>query len=134
MSDFKGELNMYKFEWNFKTIKDQKSFEKFVEDMLKEENPYFKFPSNYEQAATLLYKDDNTGYCVAIELQVPTNALVKLLDGEVYTPWLDGYEIDNINELYDADREIESMWNKKDITFDNAEQLMLALAKKLCNE
>lgn len=45
---------MYKFEWNFKTIKDQKSFEKFVEDMLKEENPYFKFPANYEQAATLI--------------------------------------------------------------------------------
>ena len=46
--------------------------------------------------------------------------------------WLDGYEIDDFTDMYDADAEIESMWNKEDITFDNAEQLMLQLAKELC--
>ena len=62
---------MYRFEWNFKSIKDQKSFEQFCEDMLKEDNPYFKLPANYEQAARLFYQHDN-GECVMIELQVPT--------------------------------------------------------------
>ena len=51
---------MYKFEWHY-GIKDQKSYEQFCEDMLKEDNPYFKLPANYEQAATLIYKDDTSG-------------------------------------------------------------------------
>lgn len=124
---------MYKFQWNFKNIKDQKSFENFIEDMLKENNPYVKYPSNYEQAATLLYQDDKTGDCVAVELQVPTNLLTKLMDGEVYTPWLDVYEINNLEDIYDTNNEIGSMWTEKEINFNNAEEIMLNLAKKLCN-
>ena len=124
---------MYKFEWHY-GIKDQKSYEQFCEDMLKEDNPYFKFPANYEQAATLIYKDDTSGYCVAIELQVPTYELMTLCEytKEECGVWLDVYEIEDFTDMYDSDIEIESMWNKEDITFDNAEQLMLQLAKELC--
>lgn len=124
---------MYKFAWNY-GIKDQKSFEQFCEDMLKENNPVIKIFANYEQAATLIYKDDVSEYCVAIELQVPTYKLMTLCEytKEECGVWLDGYEIENFTDIYATDIEIESMWNKKEITFDNAEELMLTLAKELC--
>ena len=69
----------YRFEWNFKNIKSQKDYEEFVEDMLKEDNPYFKIPANYEQAARLFYKHDN-GECVMIELQVPTYEFMTMME------------------------------------------------------
>ena len=121
---------MYRFEWNFKSIKDQKSFEQFCEDMLKEDNPYFKLPANYEQAARLFYQHDN-GECVMIELQVPTKDMIDLTEEEE-RPWLDGYEVKHLED-YDASKEIYTgIGNGTVITFDNAEELMLALAKELC--
>ena len=108
---------IYRFEWNFEGIKDGKSFEQFVEDMKNEETGV-----NYEQAARLFYDDEN-GNCVMIELQVPTKEIIDLTEEEE-RPWLDGY---------DASKEIcTGIGNGTVITFDNAEKLMLALAKELC--
>lgn len=117
-----------RFEWNFKTINDQKSYEQFCEDMLKKENPYFKLPANYEQAARLFYQHDN-GECVMIELQVPTSTMYE--DGEIHAPWLDAYEVNGMDD-YNASNEIDSMRYENKITYDNAEESMLALAKEMC--
>ena len=121
----------YRFEWNFETIKDQKSYELFTKDMLKEDNPYFKIPANYEQAARLFYQHDN-GECVMIELQVPTYEMTKLLETEdVDIPWLEAFEVKNLND-YDASNEIYcGIGNGEVITFDNAEELMLEVAKDM---
>lgn len=116
---------MYRFEWNYEGIKDEKSFEQFVEDMKNEETGV-----NYEQAARLFY-DDGNGNCVMIELQVPTKEMFDSTERE-YLPWLDGYEVKDLED-YDASKEIYTGIDKKTvITFDNAEELMLALAKELC--
>ena len=116
---------MYRFEWNFEGIKDGKSFEQFVEDMKNEE-----IGVNYEQAARLFYDDEN-GNCVMIELQVPTKEMIDLTEEEE-RPWLDGYEVKHLED-YDASKEIYTgIGNGTVITFDNAEELMLALAKELC--
>ena len=127
---------MHRFEWNFKTIKDQQSFEQFVEDMLKKDNPYFKLPANYEQAARLFY-DDEKGNCVMIELQVPTYEQMELLEvsrEEMDIPWLDAYEVKDMQD-YDASKEIYSgIGNGEVITFDNAEELMLKLAQEICED
>ena len=127
---------MYRFEWNFKTIKDQNSFEQFREDMLKKENPYFNLPANYEQAARLFYQHNN-GECVMIELQVPTYELMKLLEldkDEVDAPWLEAFEVKSMDD-YDASNEIYTgIGNGEVITFENAEELMLQLAKEMFEE
>lgn len=109
----------YRFEWNFKTIKDQKSYEQFCDDMLKKENPYFKLPANYEQAARLFYQHDN-GECVMIELQVPTYEFMEMMEytKEECGTWLDAYEVKDMQD-YDASHEIGSDYNNT-ITFDNA--------------
>lgn len=124
---------MYRFEWNFKSIKDQKSFEQFCEDMLKKDNPYFKLPANYEQAARLFYQHNN-GECVMIELQVPTYEHMTLCEytKEECTTWLDAYEVKNMQD-YDASYEIGSDYENI-ITFDNAEELMLKFAKEIFKE
>lgn len=124
---------MHRFEWNFETIKDQRSFEQFREDMLKEDNPYFKLPANYEQAARLFYQHNN-GDRVMIELQVPTYELMKLLEldkDEVDAPWLEAYEVKSMDD-YNASNEIYTgIGNGEVITFENAEELMLQLAKEM---
>lgn len=116
---------MYRFEWNFEGINDGKSFEQFVEDMKNEETGV-----NYEQAARLFYDDEN-GNCVMIELQVPTKEMIDLTEEEE-RPWLEGYDVKHLED-YDASKEIYTgIGNGTVITFDNAEELMLALAKELC--
>ena len=116
---------MYRFEWNYDKIKDGKSFEQFVDDMKNEETGV-----NYEQAARLFYDDEN-GNCVMIELQVPTKEMIDLTEEEE-RPWLDGYEVKHLED-YDASKEIYTgIGNGTVITFDNAEELMLVLAKELC--
>ena len=85
---------------------------------------------NYGQAARLFYDDEN-GNCVMIELQVPTKDMIDLTEEEE-RPWLDGYEVKHLED-YDASKEIYTgIGNGTVITFDNAEELMLALAKELC--
>lgn len=122
---------MYKFEWNYKNIKNQEKFENFVEDLKNDPEPV----CNYEQAARLFYEgtyEGKTSY-VMIELQVPTSAMCKIFeDDSDVTPWLDAYEVENMED-YDASNEIYNMWDEKEITFDNAEELMLQLAKEMCD-
>lgn len=118
---------MYRFEWNYEKIKDGKSFEQFVEDMRNEETGV-----NYEQAARLFYDDEN-GNVVMIELQVPTKDMIDLTK-ETETSWLDAYEVKHMED-YDASKEIYTgIGNGTVITFDNAEDLMLQLAKELCEQ
>lgn len=110
---------------NYDRIKDGKSFEQFVEDMKNEETGV-----NYEQAARLFYDDEN-GNCVMIELQVPTKDMVDLTEEEE-RPWLDAYEVKHMED-YDASKEIYTgIGNGEVITYDNAEELMLQLAKEMC--
>ena len=117
---------MYRFEWNYSGIKDLSSFEEFIEDMKNEERGV-----NYEQAARLFYEENNM--VVMIELQVPTKDMVDLTERE-YMPWLDAYKVKNLAD-YNAYNEIYTgIGNGEIITFENAEELMLKLAKELCEE
>ena len=85
---------------------------------------------NYKQAARLFYDDEN-GNVVMIELQVPTKDMIDLTN-ETETSWLDAYEVKHIED-YDASKEIYTgIGGGTVITFDNAEDLMLQLAKELC--
>jgi len=116
---------MYRFEWNY-GIKTEKCFKRFIDDM---KNDFMG--TNYEQAARLFY-DDEKGYVVMVELQVPTSEMFE--DGEKHLPWLDAYEVKDLED-YDASNEIYTgIGNGQVITFENAEELMLKLAKELCEE
>lgn len=116
---------MYRFEWNYEEIKDKKTFDELVE--------YFKNTEtgcNYEQAARLFY--DGKYKTVMIELQVPTKDMVVLTE-ENEIPWLDAYEVNDLND-YDASCEIYTgIGDRTVISYENAEQLMLNLAKELCD-
>lgn len=115
---------MYKFEWNYKEIKDKESFEQFVVRLKSE-----KVGINYEQAARLHYGKEEK--CVMIELQVPTKDMTDLTE-EMETPWFDAYEVRGMED-YDVSKEIYTgIGSGEVITFDNAEHLMLVLAKELC--
>ena len=122
---------MYQFEWDIQEIKDQQSYEKCVKEINQNGHPNSD-QIYYVTLATLLYQDESNGECVAIALQAQTNRFTDVLDGEQCKPWLDAFEMDNIHEPYNTDREIEFMWSNETITFANAESLMLDLAKKLC--
>ena len=115
---------MYRFEWNYDRIKSQEDYERFVADMKYDSYP----PCNYEQAARLFYGGENGNY-VMIELQVPTSVMYE--DGEIHAPWLDAYEVNGMDD-YNASNEIDSMRYEDKITYNNAEELMLALAKEMC--
>lgn len=116
---------MYRFEWNY-GIKDQTSFSEFVENSKVVESLV-----NYEQGARLFYEGKNG--TVMIELQIPTKDMIDLTE-ENEIPWLDAYEVDNLED-YDASNEIYTgIGNGVIITYENAEQLMLELAKELCDE
>ena len=116
---------MYRFEWNY-DIKDQKDFDDFV-SKCKAEGVLV----NYEQAARLFY-EGKTG-TVMVELQVPTKEMIDLTE-EDENPWLDAYEVKDLQD-YDASKEIYTGIGKGVmVTYENAEQLMLSLAKELCDE
>lgn len=116
---------MYRFEWNYDDIKDQKTFSEFVE-YFKTEEAYV----NYVQGARLFYEGKNG--TVMIELQIPTKEMIDLTE-EDEIPWLDAYEVDNLED-YDASHEIYTgIGNGEIITYENAEHLMLELAKELCD-
>lgn len=117
-------VNMHRFEWNYKGIKNQQDYEQFVSDIKYDSRPL----CNYEQAARLFYTNGN-GKFVMIELQVPTSAMFE--NGEIHNPWLDAYEVKDMND-YDASNEIDSMRYEGKMTYDNAEGLMLLLAKEMC--
>lgn len=115
---------MYRFEWNY-GIKDQKTFVEFVENSKVVESLV-----NYEQGARLFYEGKNG--TVMIELQIPTKDMIDLTE-EDEIPWLDAYEVDSLED-YDASHEIYTgIGNGEIITYENAEQLMLELARELCD-
>ena len=118
-------IDVYRFEWNY-DIKDQKAFDDFV-SKCKAEGELV----NYEQAARLFY-EGKTG-TVMVELQVPTKEMIDLTE-EDENPWLDAYEVKDLQD-YDASKEIYTGIGKGVmVTYENAEQLMLSLAKELCDE
>ena len=118
---------MYRFEWNYKGIKDGKSFEKFVDDIKNKE-----IGEIYEQAARLFYNDEK-GTVVMIELQVPTKDLIDQ-EEEIENPWLDGYLVKHMED-YDTSMDIYTgIGSGEEITYNNAEQLMLTVAKELCKD
>ena len=116
---------MYRFEWNYNEIKSQETFDELVE--------YFKGAEtgcNYMQGARLFYKGRNK--VVMIELQIPTKDMIDLTE-ENEIPWLDSYEVNDLED-YDASHEIYTgIGNGEIITYENAERLMLELAKELCD-
>ena len=116
---------MYRFEWNYNEIKDQTTFDELVE--------YFKNTEtgvNYEQGARLFYSGKNK--TVMIELQIPTRNMIDTTE-ENEIPWLDAYEVEHLED-YDASNEIYTgIGNGEIITYENAELLMLELAKELCD-
>lgn len=119
---------MHKMEWS-SGIQDQQTFMGFVEKMKLDPEPF----CNYEQAARLFFEGSIVGKpdrCVMVALQVPTSAVCK--EERERVPWLDAYEVNSMDD-YDASNEIFSMWGEGKITYDNAEQLMLELAKDLCD-
>ena len=116
---------MYRFEWNYARIKDETTFNQLVEDLKNEE-----IGVNYEQGARLFYKGKNG--VVMIELQIPTKDMIDLTE-ENEVPWLDAYEVKDMED-YDASKEIYTgIGNGVVITYDNVEALMLQLASELCD-
>ena len=121
---------MHKMEW-YGGIKSQTEFMGYIENLQCEPDP----GCNYEQAARLFFEGSIAGKpdrCVMVELQVPTSASLVLEDGSTHGPWLSAFEVNNIGD-YDASTEIFRMWREEEITYDNAEWLMLSLAKDLCD-
>lgn len=117
---------MYRFEWNYDEIKSQETFSELVEYFKKTETYV-----NYMQGARLFYEGKNG--TVMIELQIPTKDMIDLTE-ENEIPWLDAYEVDDLED-YDASKEIYTgIGNGEIITYENAERLMLELAKELCDE
>lgn len=115
---------MYRFEWNYDEIKNQETFDELVEYFKNTETGF-----NDMQGARLFYEGkDRT---VMIELQIPTKDMIDLTEvNEI--PWFDAYEVDDLED-YDASNEIYTgIGYGENITFENAEQLMLELAKELC--
>lgn len=116
---------MYRFEWNYNSIVDEATFNQLVEHFRNTETGF-----NYEQGARLFYEGNNE--TVMIELQIPTKDMIDLTE-ENEIPWLDAYKVDNLED-YDASNEIYTgIGNGEIITYENAERLMLELAKELCD-
>lgn len=116
---------MYRFEWNYNCIKDQKSFSEFVDRCKAETNL-----CNYEQAARLFYSGKNG--VVMIELQVPTKEMIILTETDEQ-PWFDAYDIENMEDYNPSHEIYTGIGCGEIITYDNAEKLMLSLAKELCD-
>ena len=116
---------MYRFEWNYNTIDSHETFDELVE--------YFKNTEtgvNYEQVARLFY--DGKNGTVMIELQVPTRDMIELMEVDE-TPWFDAYAVKHIEDYSAAHEIYTGIGNGEVVTFENAEQLMLELAKELCD-
>lgn len=80
---------------------------------------------NYEQAARLFYSKG--GKFVMVELQVPTGSM--RMDGDIHNPWINVYSVKNMQD-YDTSNEINSVLHEGEITFENAKELMLQVAKE----
>lgn len=117
---------MYRFEWNYSEIQDEKTFQRLIKDIKNSNNGV-----NYEQVARLFYDNENGG-CIMIELQAPTKDMIDLTE-EDETLWMDGYRIKHIEDYNASDEIYTGIGNGEKIDFNNAEKLMLKLAEELCS-
>lgn len=110
----------YRMEWS-PGIVSKKDYNYFVATCLLDSNSL----TNYEQAARLFYhKGKDT---VMVELQVPTKCMC--MDGNIHNPWIDVFRVKDMQD-YDASDEIDSVLHEGDITFENAKELMLQVARE----
>lgn len=110
----------YRMEWS-PGIVSKKDYNYFVAACLLDSNSL----TNYEQAARLFYhKGKDT---VMVELQVPTKCMC--MDGNIHNPWIDVFRVKDMQD-YDASDEIDSVLHEGDITFENAKELMLQVARE----
>ena len=117
---------MHTMVWN--GITDQEAFMGFVEDLKRDPEP----TCNYKQAARLFLNGTIVGKpdrCVMVALQVPTSAGCE--DGRPDGPWLDAFEVNSMGDYSESDQ----LFSLKEceITYENAERQMLALAKDICD-
>ena len=119
---------MSKMEW-CSDIQNQQTFLGFVEHVKNDPEPSYA----YVHAARLFLEGSIAGRpdrCVMVVLHVPTSAAYA--DGSTQSPRLNAYEVSGVG-VYDTSDEIFSMRNAEEITYENAELQMLALAKDLCD-
>jgi len=110
----------YRMEWSPGVV-SKKDYNYFVAACLLDSNSL----TNYEQAARLFYhKGKDT---VMVELQVPTKCMC--MDGNIHNPWIDVFRVKDMQD-YDASDEIDSVLHEGDITFENAKELMLQVARE----
>lgn len=121
-----SEFSLYRMEWT--GINDQKSFKNFVR---KVQVPGYSI-TNYEQAARLFYTDGHK--TVMVELQIPTEMLLKNKLCNQRTPWLDAYLVYDMQD-YDTTAEVASTYGRdEDISFGNAQTKMMELAMHVLDE
>ena len=120
------EGSLRRMEWA--GINDQKSFEDFVR---KVQAPGYSI-TNYEQAARLFYTDGHK--TVMVELQIPTDALLKNSLCNQDSPWLDAYLVYDMQD-YDTTAEVASSYGRDEhISFGNAEEKMIEIAMQVLDE
>ena len=110
----------YRMEWS-PGITSEKYYNNFVASCLL--NP--DSVTNYEQAAHLFYREGKD--TVMVELQVPTGRM--RMDGNIHNPWLDIFRVKDMQD-YDTSDEIDSVLHEGEITFENAKELMLQVARE----
>lgn len=120
------EGSLYRMEWA--GINEQESFDDFVR---KVQEPGYSL-TNYEQAARLFYTDGHK--TAMVELQIPTEMLLKNKLCNQRTPWLDAYLVYDMQD-YDTTAEVASTYGRdEDISFKNAEAKMLEIAMQVLDE
>lgn len=62
-----------------------------------------------------------------VELQVPTGRMS--MDGSIHSPWIDVFRVKDMQD-YDTSDEIDSVLHEGEITFKNAKELMLQVARE----
>lgn len=110
----------YRMEWSSGVV-SKKDYNYFVASCLL--NP--DSVTNYEQAACLFYHEGKD--TVMVKLQVPTRCMS--MDGNIHNPWIDVFRVKDMQD-YDASDEIDSVLHEGDITFENAKELMLQVARE----
>ena len=110
----------YRMEWS-SGIVSKKDYNYFVASCLLNPDSI----TNYEQAACLFYHEGKD--TVMVKLQVPTKCMC--MDGNIHNPWIDVFRAKDMQD-YNASDEIESVLHEGDITFENAKELMLQVARE----
>lgn len=111
----------YRFEWDT-SIVSQKDYHHFVTSCWLNADD---ITNNYEQAALLFYRKGKD--IVMVVLQVPTGCM--RVDGDIHNPWLDVFKVKNMQD-FDASNEIDGVLHEGEISFENAKELMLKVAKE----